>query len=90
MVCIFWALPQALMSAELALMMNTNGGNIMWVQAAFGEFIGFVSAGCYVASSFSSQALMVILFTQYLQQNNIPLSDFMVWLTRILFSSSVH
>jgi len=85
MVCIFWALPQALMSAELALMMNTNGGNIMWVQAAFGEFIGFVSAGCYVASSFSSQALMVILFTQYLQQNNIPLSDFMVWLTRILF-----
>jgi amino acid transporter len=73
------------MSAELSLMMNVNGGNIMWVQAAFGDFIGFVSAGCYLASSLSSQALMVILFTDYLQGANIVLSEFMTWVTRICF-----
>jgi len=34
----FWSLPQAFMSAELSLMMNANGGNILWVQNAFGEW----------------------------------------------------
>jgi len=42
-VSFFWALPQVLMSDELSLIMSVNGGNIMWVQAAF-DFIGVVGA----------------------------------------------
>ena len=41
-ISIFWSLPQALMSAELSLMMEVNGGNVVWVQRAFGDFLGWV------------------------------------------------
>eukprot|EP01125_Pyxidicula_operculata_P019382 TRINITY_DN7030_c0_g1_i5.p1 TRINITY_DN7030_c0_g1~~TRINITY_DN7030_c0_g1_i5.p1 ORF type:complete len:451 (+),score=63.57 TRINITY_DN7030_c0_g1_i5:1226-2578(+) len=65
-VCFFWALPQALMSAELSLMINVNGGNVIWVQRAFGDFIGFINAQCNMAQNLSSQALLVVLFVQYI------------------------
>lgn len=29
---LFWSLPQAIMSAELSLLVNENGGNVVWVQ----------------------------------------------------------
>lgn len=63
---LFWALPQALMSAELALMMNQNGGNIIWVRRAFGLFVGWINAYNYLTNAIASMALYVILFVDYL------------------------
>ena len=42
-VSFFWALPQALMAAELSLMMDVNGGAVVWIQRAFGDFVGLSS-----------------------------------------------
>ena len=38
LVCAFWLLPQALMAAELSLLMDVNGGTV-WVQRAFGDYL---------------------------------------------------
>ncbi len=37
-----WAIPQALITAELASMVPDNGGCVVWVQAAFGDFAGWM------------------------------------------------
>lgn len=63
---LIWALPQALMAAELSLLFNTNGGNVVWVQGAFGDFVGWVNAYNNVGSTFSSMTLLVVLFVDYL------------------------
>ncbi len=56
----------ALMAAELSLMMDDNGGNIIWVQRAFGSFIGWINAYNYIISCFASLALYPILFVDYM------------------------
>jgi len=66
-ISIFWSLPQALMSAELSLMMNVNGGNVLWVQHAFGEWIGLFNGWCFMASCICSQALGIITVINYLR-----------------------
>jgi amino acid transporter len=50
-VSIFWALPQAFMSVELSTMFTENGGYIIWVQSALGNFAGFVNAYCNIYSN---------------------------------------
>jgi len=61
-----WSLPQALLSAELSLMVNVNGGNVIWVQRAFGDFVGWVNAYNGMICSFSSMACLVVLFVEYI------------------------
>lgn len=36
-----WSVPEALITAELATAFPENGGYVVWVTAAFGEFWGF-------------------------------------------------
>jgi amino acid transporter len=79
---LFWSLPQALMSAELALMINENGGNVVWVQRAFGDFIGWVNAFNCVVQSFVSLSLLVVLFVEYLPYN---FTWWETWLIKIAF-----
>lgn len=69
LVPVLWSLPQALMSAELSLMVDENGGNIVWVQRAFGPFIGWINAFNYLVSAFASMALYPILVIAYLPQH---------------------
>jgi len=64
---LLWSFPQALMASELSLMMSENGGNVIWVQRAFGDFLGFVNAYNNIIQSIFSSSLLSILFVQYLQ-----------------------
>jgi hypothetical protein len=57
------------MSAELSLMVDENGGNIVWVQRAFGPFLGWINAFNYLVSAFASMALYPILVIDYLPQH---------------------
>ena len=43
-VAVLWALPQALMTAELATAIPTNGGSIDWVRRALGPVVGLCNA----------------------------------------------
>jgi amino acid transporter len=61
-----WSLPQALMSAELSLMIDENGGNVVWVQRAFGNFVGWMNAYNNLINSIMSLALLCQLFVTYL------------------------
>eukprot|EP01119_Soliformovum_irregulare_P010477 TRINITY_DN2583_c0_g1_i1.p1 TRINITY_DN2583_c0_g1~~TRINITY_DN2583_c0_g1_i1.p1 ORF type:complete len:477 (+),score=95.86 TRINITY_DN2583_c0_g1_i1:67-1497(+) len=63
---LLWSLPQAILSAELSLMISENGGNVVWVQRAWGDLIGWVNAFNNLASSLSSMSLLVVLFVDYL------------------------
>uniref|UniRef100_A0A6B2L3L8 Amino acid permease/ SLC12A domain-containing protein n=1 Tax=Arcella intermedia TaxID=1963864 RepID=A0A6B2L3L8_9EUKA len=65
---VFWSFPQALMSAELSLMMPVNGGSIVWAQRAFGPFLGFLNAFFYVSTNLVTAAMFVTLFIE-----NVPL-----------------
>lgn len=38
---IFWSLPEALITAELAASFPENGGYVIWISSAFGPFWGF-------------------------------------------------
>jgi len=75
---LFWSLPQALMAAELSLLISENGGNVVWVQAAFGDFIGWWNAYCNIIANFSSQTLLAVLFVDYINYS------FNVWQTYLL------
>ena len=50
-------------------MVDENGGNIVWVQRAFGPFLGWVNAFNYLVSAFASMSLYPILVIDYLPQH---------------------
>eukprot|EP00697_Spironema_sp_BW2_P003111 gnl/Spiro4/14155_TR7609_c0_g1_i1.p1 gnl/Spiro4/14155_TR7609_c0_g1~~gnl/Spiro4/14155_TR7609_c0_g1_i1.p1 ORF type:complete len:426 (-),score=96.36 gnl/Spiro4/14155_TR7609_c0_g1_i1:177-1454(-) len=79
-----WCLPQALMAAELSLMMDVNGGNVVWVQRAFGDYLGFVNSHACLWMSLASQSIVVVIFVAYLpgSQNYSVLTS---WLMRTAF-----
>ena len=43
---LLWAIPEALLIAELASMLPVEGGYYRWVQRAFGDRLGFQNAWC--------------------------------------------
>ena len=71
------------MAAELSLLIPENGGNIVWVQYAFGDFIGWVNAFNNVASNISSLACLAVLFVDYLP---VELSAANQWAIKVAFS----
>jgi len=87
-ILLFWALPQALMAAELSLMMNENGGGVIWVAHAFGDFIGYVNAHASLLNSLASQGILIILFVQYVQVA-VTVTLFEAWGLRIAFVAFV-
>eukprot|EP01126_Amoeba_proteus_P022655 TRINITY_DN2284_c0_g1_i5.p1 TRINITY_DN2284_c0_g1~~TRINITY_DN2284_c0_g1_i5.p1 ORF type:complete len:411 (+),score=44.90 TRINITY_DN2284_c0_g1_i5:339-1571(+) len=84
LIAFLWCLPQALMSAELALMTKANGGNIVWVQKAFGNFVGFVSAYSSIVAIIINMSVAVVLFEQYLN-TAAKLTPSMTWLAKSCF-----
>uniref|UniRef100_A0A6B2LCX9 Amino acid permease/ SLC12A domain-containing protein n=1 Tax=Arcella intermedia TaxID=1963864 RepID=A0A6B2LCX9_9EUKA len=85
-VSFFWALPQAMMSLELSLMIQYNGGNVVWVRRAFGNFVGFVGGHSYLISNFITLSLLTILFVEYLP---FPFTDLQKHLVRLALVSTV-
>jgi amino acid transporter len=65
---LIFALPQALMTAELATMMDENGGYIIWSERAFGRFVGWLSALNRFLSNTIDMAVYPVLFVSYLVQ----------------------
>ena len=47
-------------------MMEQNGGNILWVRRAFGDFIGWMNAYNFLKYSFASLGLGYIMCFSYL------------------------
>jgi len=62
-----WALPQALMTAELATAIPEMGGYVVWVHRAFGEAAGFQVGLWKVFESLLDLALYPVLLVSYLE-----------------------
>ncbi|KAJ4804436.1 Amino acid permease family protein [Rhynchospora pubera] len=63
---IFWSLPEALITAELAASFPENGGYVVWVSAAFGPFWAFQEGFWKWASGTLDNALYPVLFLDYI------------------------
>jgi len=79
---LIWSVPQSLMAAELSLLISENGGNVIWVQQAFGDFLGWWNAYSNVLCNFSSLACLVVLFVNYLP---FKFFEYQRWLIKIGF-----
>ncbi len=60
-----WAIPMALVAAELTTAMPVEGGFYRWVRAAFGEFWGFLAGWWNWTSSFLLMSSYAVLFADY-------------------------
>eukprot|EP01091_Cochliopodium_minus_P002835 TRINITY_DN12689_c0_g1_i1.p1 TRINITY_DN12689_c0_g1~~TRINITY_DN12689_c0_g1_i1.p1 ORF type:complete len:473 (-),score=93.97 TRINITY_DN12689_c0_g1_i1:143-1561(-) len=71
-----WALPTALITAELGLAMPSNEGMFLWIKTAFGEGASFVCAICYwiYYSLFTSS--FAVLIIDYLSQTDKKFGTF--------------
>ncbi|XP_078177998.1 amino acid permease family protein [Carex rostrata] len=66
---IFWSLPEALITAELAASFPENGGYVIWVSSAFGPFWGFQEGFWKWASGTLDNALYPVLFLDYISHS---------------------
>ncbi|XP_042494768.1 probable polyamine transporter At3g19553 isoform X2 [Macadamia integrifolia] len=66
---LFWSIPEALITAELATSFPENGGYVLWVSAAFGPFWGFQEGFWKWFSGVMDNALYPVLFLDYLKHS---------------------
>ena len=62
---ILYATPQALMTAELSNMMPENGGYVIWVFRAFGDFLGYINAYNAIICNLFDNAIYPTLIMEY-------------------------
>ncbi|MCI7304123.1 APC family permease [Eubacteriales bacterium DFI.9.88] len=62
----FWAVPNALISAELGSALPYEGGSYVWVKRAFGEFWGFQSCFGRLVSYYVGVPIYVVLAGDYM------------------------
>src|SRR5215471_6538064 len=70
-----WALPTALMVAELAGALPKDGGYYVWAKRSMGSFWGFQEAWLSLVGSVFDMALYPTLFVSYLQHFNPALTE---------------
>lgn len=75
----FWALPMALISAELGSAMPDEGGFIRWSRRALGEFWGFQAGWWWQLALFVDTAVYIALTIDYFQ-STWGLTDLTRWL----------
>lgn len=63
---LFWAVPNALVSAELGSALPYEGGSYVWVKRAFGEFWGFQSCFGRLVSYYVGVPIYVVLAGDYI------------------------
>mmetsp|Transcript_23817 Transcript_23817/g.28749 ORF Transcript_23817/g.28749 Transcript_23817/m.28749 type:complete len:461 (+) Transcript_23817:307-1689(+) len=63
-----WAIPNALMTAELATMMPENGGHILWVDRAFGPFWSFQNSYSTLFATIFEGGLYPVMLLDYLNE----------------------
>ncbi|CAB4320971.1 unnamed protein product [Prunus armeniaca] len=66
---LFWSIPEALVTAELATSFPENGGYVLWISAAFGPFWGFQEGFWKWFSGVMDNALYPVLFLDYLKHS---------------------
>ncbi|KAI4318771.1 hypothetical protein MLD38_032440 [Melastoma candidum] len=66
---IFWSIPEALVTAELATSYPGNGGYVLWISSAFGPFWGFQEGFWKWFSGVMDNALYPVLFLDYLKHS---------------------
>lgn len=71
---IFWSIPEALVTAELATSFPENGGYVIWISSAFGPFWGFQEGFWKWFSGVMDNALYPVLFLDYLK-HSVPILD---------------
>ena len=64
---LLWSAPLALMTAELSASLPENGGHILWIDKAFGEFWSFLNGYWSVISGVFEGGLFCVLFLDYLE-----------------------
>lgn len=69
---LFWSIPEALVTAELATSFPHNGGYVIWISSAFGPFWGFQEGFWKWVSGVMDNALYPVLFLDYLK-HSIPI-----------------
>ncbi|XP_074283216.1 putative polyamine transporter At1g31830 isoform X1 [Silene latifolia] len=62
-----WSVPEALITAEMGTMFPENGGYVVWVSAALGEYWGFQQGWMKWLSGVIDNALYPVLFLDYLK-----------------------
>lgn len=68
---IFWSVPEALITAEMGTMFPENGGYVVWVSAALGNFWAFQQGWMKWLSGVIDNALYPVMFLDYLD-SSIP------------------
>ncbi|XP_065871783.1 probable polyamine transporter At3g19553 [Euphorbia lathyris] len=66
---LFWSVPEALITAELATSFPENGGYVIWISSAFGPFWGFQEGFWKWFSGVMDNALYPVLFLDYLKHS---------------------
>ncbi|KAH6771852.1 Amino acid permease family protein [Perilla frutescens var. hirtella] len=66
---LFWSIPEALVTAELATSFPENGGYVLWISSAFGPFWGFQEGFWKWFSGVMDNALYPVLFLDYLKHS---------------------
>lgn len=66
---LFWSVPEALITAELATSFPKNGGYVIWISSAFGPFWGFQEGYWKWLSGVLDNALYPVLFLDYLKRS---------------------
>ena len=67
---VIWAVPTALMVAELASALPEDGGYYVWARRAMGPFWGFMGAWLSLTGSIFDMAIYPTLFVSYLEHFN--------------------
>lgn len=62
-----WSVPEALITAEMGTMFPENGGYVVWVSAALGDYCGFQQGWMKWLSGVIDNALYPVLFLDYLK-----------------------
>lgn len=62
---LLWSVPQAIVTAELSSLIDSNGGYVVWAQVAFGDFGGWMAGMNATLSTLFDLSLYAILFSSY-------------------------
>ncbi len=80
---LIWAVPYSLICAEMGSARPVEGGNLMWVKEALGEFWFAIMVFCNVIWSLVCNTVYVVLAIGYLGKI-VPLSDTMSFVLKVV------
>src|SRR5436305_1753844 len=88
---LIWAMPTALMVAELSSALPEEGGYYVWARRSMGPFWGFMEAWLSLVGSIFDMAIYPTLFVTYLEHFNpaITSNGKGVWIGVALIAASV-